>query len=168
MLEWAHFTASLLQCGSVLDVAKEGSMPDWQTELAALLKNLAVDLEPAPASPPALNGSSPRRALEGMDDPAASEMMVEAAPLEGDEVAAVRGEIEATLARVIHLTNAGKLDRAIRDDVVFVLQALTRPRPGSLRGKAKHEWQLASAAAVLHFCRVIMRLTRSRSLEPGS
>lgn len=141
-------------------------MPDWQTELAALLKNLDVDAElPVPA--PAPNGAGLERTLEGVADPAASDLILDSGPLDGDEVAAVRGEIEATLARVIHLTNIGKLDRAVRDDVVFVLQALTRPRPGSLRGKAKHEWQLASAAAVLHFCRVVMRLTRSLSPESG-
>jgi hypothetical protein len=142
-------------------------MPDWQTELAALLKKLDVDVELA-TPPPARNGASQGRTLDGMDGPAAGELMVEATPLDGDEVAAVRGEIEATLARVIYLTNMGKLDRAIRDDVVFVLQALTRPRPGLSRGRARNEWQLASAAAVLHFCRVVMRLTRSPSPEPGA
>jgi hypothetical protein len=142
-------------------------MPDWQTELAALLKTLDVDAEFTPP-PSAGTGSSVLRSLEGVDGPAASELLLDSGPLDGDEVAAVRGEIEATLARVIHLTNVGKLDRAVRDDVVFVLQALTRPRPGSLRGKAKDEWQLASAAAVLHFCRVVMRLTRTLSPEPGA
>lgn len=142
-------------------------MPDWQTELAALLKSLDVDADPAPA-PARHNGSNHQRALDGMDGPAAGELVLESAPLDGDEVAAVRGEIEATLARVIYLTNIGQLDRAVRDDVVFVLQALTRPRPGALRGKAKDEWQLASAAAVLHFCRVVMRLTRSLSPEAGA
>jgi hypothetical protein len=141
-------------------------MPDWQTELAALLKKLDVDTEPA-LPPTGQNGSLHERGLDGMEGPAAGELMVETTPLEGDEVAAVRGEIEATLARVIHLTHVGQLDRAVRDDVVFVLQALTRPRPGLARGKAKNEWQLASAAAVLHFCRVVMRLTRGLSPEPG-
>lgn len=141
-------------------------MPDWQTELAALLKALDVDAEPAPV-PAARNGRRPGRAIDGVDGPAAGDLVVEPAPPDGDEVTAVRREIEVTLARVIHLTNQGKLDRAIRDDVVFVLQALTRPRPGSLRGKAKDEWQLASAAAVLHFCRVVMRLTRGPIPESG-
>lgn len=139
-------------------------MPDWQSELAALLKSLDVDAEPV-AAPPAHNGAAKWSVLDGMDGPAAGELAMEAAPLDGDEVAAVRGEIEATLARVIHLTSVGKLDRAVRDDVVFVLQALTRPRPGVLHGKANRDWQLASAAAVLHFCRVVMRLTRSLSPE---
>lgn len=141
-------------------------MPDWQTELAALLKALDVDPGPAPDLA-AHNGHNPLRAIDGVDGPAAGELVLESAPPDGDEVAAVRGEIEATLARVIHLTNIGKLDRAIRDDVVFVLQALTRPRPGSSRGKGQDEWQIASAAAVLHFCRVVMRLTRGLTPESG-
>jgi hypothetical protein len=87
---------------------------------------------------------------------------------DGDEVSAVRREIEATLARVVDLARAGLLDPALRDDVVFVLQALTRPRPRGLRARDRTEWQLASAAAVLHFCRVVLRLTQTLATEPGS
>ena len=77
---------------------------------------------------------------------------------------AIRQEIEATVARVAHLTQAGQLDRALRDDVVFVLRALTRPHPAVLLPQAQDEWHLASAAAVLRFCRMVLRLTRP--LEP--
>jgi hypothetical protein len=149
-------------------------MPDWEAELTALLHDLGVQVEgaSAPHDPtPAPNASRrpigvERWPLESGTLPA--ELPEEPMANDGDEVSAVRREIEATLARVVDLARAGLLDPALRDDVVFVLQALTRPRPRGLRARDRTEWQLASAAAVLHFCRVVLRLTQTLATEPGS
>src|SRR5262249_15194689 len=101
------------------------------------------------------------------------EPLVEVAPREGDEVSAVRREIEATVQQVMALVRAGRMEPALRDDVILVLDALTRPRPGKpASGRARPrrisgpddsatEWQLASAAAILRFCRIVLRLTNA-------
>src|SRR5215472_10832317 len=91
-------------------------------------------------------------------------LTAEELPDDGDEVSAVRSELEATVARVVALARAGRIDTALCEDVVFVLQALTRPAPryASVRTsrkkqmEARQEWQLASAAAVLRFCRIVL------------
>jgi hypothetical protein len=143
-------------------------MADWEAELTTLLRALDVSLERDSLS--ASHGAAEhngRSDLEPVDDLEPAEMGSLSTDLVGDqstvdvdEVSAVRHEIEATLARVVQLTDTGQLDRALRDDVLFVLQALTRPRPSPPALAERDEWQLASAAAVLHFCRVVLRLTR--------
>jgi hypothetical protein len=151
-------------------------MADWEAELATLLRELDVSLERdalsdrRPKSQGALANATGRppateepAAVDG--DSLGLEMATQAPGVEDDEVSAVRSEIEATLARVMHMTRAGQLEPALRDDVVFVLKALTRPRPAALRPRERHEWQLDSAAAVLHFCRVVLRLTRALAPE---
>jgi hypothetical protein len=150
-------------------------MPDWEAELTALLHALDVRLEHDPLFADAASGDADGPGGERAQFADEFEhcelgalpldLLAEQQPVDGEEVSAVRHEIEATLARVVRLTRTGQLDPALRDDVVFVLQALTRPRPAAPRPD-RDEWQLASAAAVLHFCRVVHRLTSP--LEPDA
>ena len=155
-------------------------MAEWQAELETLLSHLHVSLEHEPVT--SRNDTSAIRRLT--EDGAISDVSVVAPredevvvsdviPTDDDEVTAVRSEIEATLRRVVALTQDGKLDPHVRDDVIFVLQALTRPQPrGSRRSRPRGpadsstEWQLASAAAVLHFCRIVLRMTQAVAAEP--
>lgn len=152
-------------------------MPDWESEVRDLLRTLNVSLEPGVS----LESNTPQHvpvklpvsflrggALADEGDPSDStvrafersfEQALEQGTPEDDEITAIRQEIEATVARVVHLTRAGQLDPALRDDVVLVLRALTRAHPGVLDAHSRDEWDLASAAAVLHFCRVVLRLT---------
>lgn len=152
-------------------------MADWQGELRALLASLDVSLDPDPS---VSNGrtrhnvaDNPERAngRSGDQDVALDADGVnpdELAP-EGIEVSAVRSEMEATLEHVMALVQSGRMERTLRDDVVYVLRALTRPGPEKLLPKAARqaaresaqEWNLASAAAVLHFCRIVLRLTQA-------
>ena len=156
-------------------------MADWRAELDTLLSHLNVSLEQGSAT-----GRHDGATARGRDEDATpveldADSSVEAkaprgedALADGDEVSAVRSEIEATVRRVIELAQAGKLDTSLRDDVVFVLQALTRPRPRGVQSRPRRrgvddsssEWQLASAAAVLHFCRIVLRLTQAAAAEP--
>lgn len=152
-------------------------MPDWEAELAALLNALDVSFE----RDSTYEGDAADPSRTELDDDTGADLdidtpngtsvpgdvSIEQLSRDDDEVSAVRNEIEATLARVIRLTRTGQLDRALRDDVVFVLQALTRPCPTPARAGDQDEWQLASAAAVLHFCRVVMRLTHTLSPNAG-
>lgn len=157
-------------------------MPQWQTELEALLSQLHVSLDGGPA-PTSTSADSRDLTLERMQkdgsDPSIpwelGVLAAEEPPPDDDEVTAVQSEIEATVRRVIEMARTGRLDGALRDDVVFVLQALTRPHPldrqsRPRRGRqdaARQEWQLASAAAVLRFCRIVLRLTDAIARESG-
>jgi hypothetical protein len=143
-------------------------MPDWESELSELLGALDVLPEQAPLLDeqvsvdqirPTGRGSAPRPDIDERELPPLSGQSGDSLPFDGDEVSAVRREMEATLARVAYLARIGRLDRSLRDDVVFVLQALTRPHPTALAASERQEWHLGNAAAVLHFCRVVMRLT---------
>jgi len=133
-------------------------MPDWQSELETLLSQLHVTLDQSLEFAPELDPLL-------LDDPVD----------EGDEVSAVRSEIEATVARVIALADDGCIESTLRDDVIFVLQALTRPVPQRILARAtskqqedaRQDWQLTSAAAVLRFCRIVLTLTQALSSEAG-
>ena len=157
-------------------VTREGHMPDWRNELDSLLTQLD---DPAEGERPVPGGSAIGRAdglarhepgdLSVEDSGAAWEfaaLQPEDAPRDGDEVTAVRREIEATIRRLASLARAGEVDASLRDDVIFVLQALTRPHPPAWApsdadpADDEHmEWHLASAAAILRFCRIVQRLT---------
>ncbi len=151
-------------------------MPDWEAELTAILHALDVRLEGDPLfAEQGTSGATSRRDYQRDPDEDFDLYSLGVAPFdlpgeqtlgEGDEVSAVRHEIEATLARVVRLSRAGQLDPALRDDVVFVPQALTRPHL-SAPATEPDEWQIASAAAVLHFCRVVHRLTGPLESEAG-
>jgi len=158
----------------------EVGMPDWQGELEALLATLNVSLEGVPA-----RASAQELAADASwgEDGAADAGLMDVVPVDGEEVSAVRSEIEATVGRVVALVRAGRMDRALRDDVIFVLDALTRPRPGDAPGSPaggagaagvasrdsldSQEWNLASAAAVLRFCRIVLRLTNTLARDGG-
>jgi hypothetical protein len=156
-------------------------MAEWQAELETLLSHLHVSLEHETVTGRNDSAAARHHAEDGAvsdvgviplheDEVAASDVI----SVDGDEVTAVRSEIEATLRRVVALTQDGKLDPHVRDDVIFVLQALTRPQPRGSRsrprprgpGDSSSEWQLASAAAVLHFCRIVLRMTQAVAAEP--
>ena len=157
-------------------------MPDWRNELDSLLTQLddpAGGGRHTPRDPRA--GRSDgfiRRDLGtyGVDDSGAAwefaALQAEETPSDGDEVTAVRREIEATVRRLASLARVGEVDAALRDDVIFVLQALTRPHPpawpatdGDPADDEHMEWHLASAAAILRFCRIVQRLTNTISDE---
>ncbi|HKS69537.1 MAG TPA: hypothetical protein VJQ45_03910 [Ktedonobacterales bacterium] len=151
-------------------------MPHWQEELDALLANLRVSLDDPLAADDGASTFAPA-SVQGVD---AAEIARDLAlpadgdepPGENEEVSAIRSEIEATLGRVLALARAGRMDGDMRDDVIFVLQALTRPHPGATvaasgadTAEARDEWQLGSAAAVLRFCRMVVRLTNALAAD---
>ena len=143
-------------------------MADWQGQLADLLASLNVSLDPNESIPRAtdLRAESLARMAIPADDSLSPAAGADDIALEGDEVSAVRSEIEFIVARVVRLERDGMLDRVIRDDVIYVLQGLTRPAPPlprsaiprRRRNDPAQEWNIASAAAVLRFCRLVHRL----------
>ena len=152
-------------------------MADWQGQLADLLASLNVSLDPNESVPRAtdLRAESFSRMPIPTDEMPPAMLSAEEAPADGDEVSAVRSEIEFIVARVVGLERAGLIDRVFRDDVLYILQALTRPappfpRPALPRRRRRdpyQEWNLASAAAVLRFCRLIHRLLPLPTPEEG-
>lgn len=154
-------------------------MPDWQRELEALLLQLHVSLDSANPSHDIRNEQEHDKGPDKAEDVGTTlrhkgaSTPVEHVPAEFDEVSVVQSEIAATVGHVIALAKAGQMDRALRDDVVFVLRALTRPYPkvprvqGRGRGRSElgKEWQFASEAAVLRFCRIVLRLTPLRGSD---
>lgn len=168
-------------------------MPDWQGELDALLAALDVSFEDDDGSAPRLLESSHAPGDGPEADPLWSSRLFarEETVQDGEEVGAIRSEIEATLAQIVALARTGRIDRDLRDDVIFVLHALTRPRPAAPWREARaareagcaegggeeslderggdesvQEWHLASAAAVLRFCCIVLRLTHAVVREP--
>ncbi len=131
-------------------------MPHWEDELRALLASLQVSLDDD-AMPPSMV-DLPSLAIEaggGKQRPGNDGVFEE------DQFSIVNREMEATVSEVARLVRSGLGDAALRDDVVRVLRALTRRPPGSMADS--QEWQLTSAAAVLHFCRIVLRLARAIS-----
>src|SRR3974390_814392 len=157
-------------------------MPDWRLELETLLSQLQVTLDHSQDNE---RSGSPRRpppdhrlasSEAELDIPWELGPLIAEEPVdEGDEVSAVRSEIESTVTRVIALADKGCLESTLRDDIIFVLQALTRPVPDRDRSTAtsrqqedaRQEWQLTSAAAALRFCRIVLTLTQALSSEAG-
>lgn len=158
-------------------------MADWQVELESLLSQLHVSLDgatdPSMEATPASAAGGTAPAMVNVDEADADipwtlgPLTAEELPADGEEVSAVRDEIAATVRQVVHLARTGRMESALRDDVAFVLQALTRSRPvvSTRRAsqareiEAQQEWQLATAAAVLRFCRLVLRLTNALSSE---
>jgi hypothetical protein len=118
-------------------------MAKWEDELDAILGALGVSWEDSLGM-----GAMPRAAPGS-------------APMDLD---IVRHEIEATVAQVARLVQAGRLDAALKDDVMIVLRSLTRP-PAPAPGETDKEAQLAAAATILHFCRIVLRLANAASLR---
>jgi hypothetical protein len=139
----------------------EALMANWQDELESLLASFGVALE-APAPDQLRAEDSLNRYL--LAQPEQSEPPVE----HGVEVIAVQSEVEATVRQVVSLVRSGSIDSALREDVAFVLRALTRP--GVVTSNASEtisaasglEWNIESAAAVLRFCRIVLRLAQAQ------
>jgi hypothetical protein len=150
-------------------------MPNWQAELEQLLARLQVSMDRGIATETA-DGNAymdapPAGVARKMVGPSNYAPSEEVAPVDGEEVTAVRNELEATVRRVFAMAKAGQIEPSLRDDVLFVLQALTRPHPRRPRpaspDDSSGEWQLASAAAVLHFCRIVLRLSQALDADEG-
>jgi hypothetical protein len=118
-------------------------MPYWEDELNDLLESLGVTSENQPE-----RAQTPQAELAPGD-------------IEAEQISLVNHEMQATVQEVTQLVRAGHLDPALRDDIMHVLRALVRPAPNGTPDRA--EWQLTSAAAVLHFCRVALRMAHAVS-----
>ncbi len=141
-------------------------MSNWEHELETLLSRLGVRSE---SSPPHESGSDATETdfADPAELAALKDADVEDEDWDGledddlDQLGVVRREMQATVGRVARMVYAGRLDSAIKDDVLFVLRALCRAQPQPDEGESEEDAQLAAAAAILHFCRIVLRLTHA-------
>lgn len=132
-------------------------MSHWETELKQLLAALGVSLEEHAVAPAELllpADLEPGDLSLGDGDEAGQE-----SDLDADDLRIVNQEVEATVREVARLVRSGRLEPELRDDVVRVLSALSRTCPADTADRTA--WEITSAAAVLHFCRIVLRLANA-------
>lgn len=74
-----------------------------------------------------------------------------------NDVDAMRREIDSIVKQVIRQMQSGNLAPALKDDVMIVLRALHR-RAATQQAATSDEAYIESAAALLHFCRLVLQL----------
>lgn len=77
------------------------------------------------------------------------------------DLSLMRREIDSIVHQVIHLMQRGDLDKSLKDDVMVVLRALRRRAAVTQQAATGDEAYLESAAAMLHFCRLVLRLSET-------
>ncbi len=151
-------------------------MAGWEDELAVLLGELGVAQEepmthrrPTQASE---NGFSPerfslprgnevKRKVQSGDAffwgrPGDSEADDDAWM---SDLRMMRHEVNSIVSQVVHLMQHGDLDPDLKEDVLVVLRALRRRAAVTQQAAASDTAYLEFAAAMLHFCRLVLRLS---------
>jgi hypothetical protein len=139
-------------------------MAGWEEELAMLLRELGVRQE------------EPRTQLQptrkrGRSDVKWRKQAVDDLFWDGDNAEnddawlddpfLMRLEVESIVSQVIRLMQRGDLDKSSKDDVMVVLHALRRRAMVAQQAAASDEAQFEFAIAMLHFCRLVLRLSES-------
>jgi len=141
-------------------------MAGWEQELAELLCELGVTQEePKTHLRPTsklMHSDVKRR------EPAADAIILgESGGGQGDDEAwvsdlsSMHREIDSIVRQVIHLMQRGDLDKSLKEDVMVVLRALRRRAAVTQQAASGDEAYLESAAAMLHFCRLVLRLSET-------
>lgn len=71
----------------------------------------------------------------------------------------MRREVDSIVTQVVHLMQHGDLDPDLKEDVLVVLRALRRRASVTQQAAASDTAYLEFAAAMLHFCRLVLRLS---------
>ncbi len=75
------------------------------------------------------------------------------------DLSLMRREVDSIVSQVIRLMQRGDLDKSLKEDVMVVLRALRRRAAVTQQAAASDEAYLEFAAAMLHFCRIVLRLS---------
>ena len=75
-----------------------------------------------------------------------------------DDLSLMRHEVDTIVAQVVRLMQRGDIDAAVKEDVMVVLRALRRRASVTQQAAASETAYLEFAAAMLHFCRLVLRL----------
>ena len=142
-------------------------MTGWEQELAGLLRELGVTQEEPKTHSQfsdKLIRSDVKRRVQNTDAFFLGDTQeIEA---EDDEVwmsdlSMMRREIDSIVRQVIHLMQRGDLDSSLKEDVMVVLRALRRRSAVTQQAATGDEAYLEAAAAMLHFCRLVLRLSET-------
>lgn len=158
-------------------------MPGWEDELAQLLRELGVTQEEPrthrrPVSKSAWRDIKRRsQATEAfifgdatdihrLDDVEDSDDVEDAVEDEDDEtwltdLSLMRREVDSIVRQVIHLMQRGDLDKTLKEDVMVVLRALRGRTLVNEQTAISEAAYLESAAAMLHFCRLVLQLSET-------
>ncbi len=154
-------------------------MASWEDELAVLLRELGVSLE----EPRTHLGPTHMREghqqeklpLREMKDSKRQTQSTDAliwssagnSNIDEDEDAwlsdlrLMRREVESIVIQVVRLMQRGDLDPSLKEDVLVVLRALRRRASVTQQAAASDTAYLEFAAAMLHFCRLVLRLSEA-------
>jgi hypothetical protein len=143
-------------------------MAGWEEELAKLLRELGVAQEEPKAhlqstrKGPHSDANWHTQAVDNLfseDDDAEDE------DAWLDDPALMRLEVESIVSQVIRLMQRGDLDKSSKEDVMVVLHALRRRALAVQQASTTEEdmnlHYLESATTLLHFCRLVLRLSES-------
>jgi hypothetical protein len=138
-------------------------MASWQDELAELLHELGVMSEEPGArsrsirnTPFELEPSVENFILEHIASVAEEDAEAWLADLD-----TMRREVDSIVRQVIRLIQHGDLEPSLKEDVLIVLRALRRRATATRQAGFSEEAYIESAAAMLHFCRIILRLSET-------
>jgi hypothetical protein len=82
--------------------------------------------------------------------------------IELTDLTSMRREVDSIVRQVIRLMQRGDLDDSVKEDVMVVLRALRRgATTASQQATASDEVYLEHAAAMLHFCRLVLNLSEA-------
>lgn len=142
-------------------------MAGWEQELAWLLRELGVTQE-EPKTHPRPSNKLMRSDVKrhGRTGDAIYLGDIRDSQLEDEEVwisdlSMMRREIDSIVRQVVHLMQRGDLDKSLKEDVMVVLRALRRRSTVTQQAATGDEAYLESAAAMLHFCRLVLRLSET-------
>jgi hypothetical protein len=155
-------------------------MPGWEDELAELLRELGVTQEePRTHRRPASKSvwwdikrrSQATEAFifgDATDTGRLNDVgdVEDAAEDEDEELwltdlSLMRREVDSIVRQVIHLMQRGDLDKTLKEDVMVVLRALRRRAMVTEQAAVSEAAYLESAAAMLHFCRLVLQLSET-------
>ncbi len=146
-------------------------MAGWQEELAEMLRELGVTQEePKTHLRPTgkLIRSDSRRRSQAREKSADAFIFgdIDADAVNDTEtsltdLSLMRREVDSIVRQVIHLMQHGDLDKSLKEDVMVVLRALRRRSMVTQQAAASDEAYLEFASAMLHFCRLVLRLSET-------
>jgi len=152
-------------------------MEGWREELAALLRELGVTQEVGmPRFLPARTREDdfaqfPMYYRQGGNDVQFADAAFWGSTGAGktaddgwmDDLAAMRHDVDTIVAQLVHLLQHGRIDPALKEDVMIVLRALHRRASVTQQAGEGELAHIESVAAMLHFCRLVLRLNEVKT-----
>ena len=137
-------------------------MAGWEEELAVLLRELGVKQE-EPKTHLRHTPAPRQRGVKRREQYADMSIWDNAKANEDDELwmtdlNTMRHEVDNIVNQVVRLMQRGDLEPSLKEDVMVVLRALRRRASVTQQAAASETAYLEFAAAMLHFCRLVLRL----------